>query len=294
MFLLGKDFFSLLQEKTAGGLLLDMIQTHASQMEIGAVVAILVGVMIAPPKGWAIMATSYFTVIDFIRGAAPQHDEQTAKMLSDRQHGILHAKAAPWWASRGQAPRAKHEWSEARRLGGMTEGDYIDCSSLYSATDDWDEAEAVMRESIKILGDSAELRYYLTEILEHKGLLAEAEAEYHRIFKLDPDYAPAYHAYGLILMNRSRYDEALLYFTNAIDAMNRKRGFGDPEVVRYLNERGIAHAKLGHSDEAQRDFDRAIELGTEIMQKTGKMPYGTSEAVRNRGTLHGTNIRYRE
>lgn len=67
------------------------------------------------------IALRHFIFLDVLCLRYPHHDEEAAEQLPKSEHGRLHIQAAIWWSMRSEAPRARYEWSEAHRLGELSE-----------------------------------------------------------------------------------------------------------------------------------------------------------------------------
>jgi tetratricopeptide (TPR) repeat protein len=264
-----------------------LIAGHPAAMVCALALAWALGKSIPPPAFLAVMSLKTIPLIDFMRGAAPQHDEAFANTLPPREHGELHVKAAIWWTHRGEAPRARYEWSEARRLGGLSSWDYAMCAAFYMATEDYPECETVLREGLAIYRNDPDLRYHLTTALEKQELLAEAEQEYRRIIDIQSDHAPSLHALANVLAGQQRLDEALDLYDRAVSSP----AAASEDMPRYLNSRGAVLATQGAYQRAEADFRRAIQLGQEIYRRSGKTVDGVRDAVGNLGMLHGMRRR---
>lgn len=267
--------------------LIEFIRSRPKLVISALGISLLAGAVVRPPHVLMLLALNYFTFWDVLRGGNPHHDEEEASDLPASEHGQLHADAAVWWAYRGQAPRARFEWAEARRLGGMTAEGYQECASFYVAVSDLSEAEKIIGEGLKQFHDNVDLLYAMTDVLEMQNLPGEAESAYRKILSLAPTHGRALHAYGNILYGQGRLDEAMHHFDRAVESAVPS----DDNLVRFLNSRGAALATLGKLEDAKEDFTRAIQLGNQIYLVTRVAPDGLRDAVRNLGTLHGLRRR---
>lgn len=81
-----------------------------------------------------------------------------------------------------------------------------------------------------------------------------AEAEFKKAVRKKPDFASAYNNYGVFLLSKERYQEALQQFQNAADNLDYDRR--DMAMTNLAN----TALKLGMEDKAKADFEQAIRL----------------------------------
>jgi serine/threonine protein kinase/tetratricopeptide (TPR) repeat protein len=99
------------------------------------------------------------------------------------------------------------------------------------------------------------------------GDLARASQELKTALALDPAGRWANFYYGTCAYRSAHYDEAVSAFSVCIGA--------DPRVAGFFYNRALAEAALGRSEQALRDYDRALQLDP-----------AHADAALNRGVLH--------
>ena len=145
-----------------------------------------------------------------------------------------------------------------------------------------------MLESLLSAGPETPIVFRFTDAVQsHKrGLLAEAESKYRGILDESPEYVPALHNLGALLLTDGRHGDALEYLQDALRLKPRAAnihstlgaallGLGDnrqalqsfltsldikPKNADALCNAGIASQKLKNYSGAQEYFDKALEL----------------------------------
>ena len=79
-----------------------------------------------------------------------------------------------------------------------------------------------------------------------------AEAEFKRAIEQDPDDSVSYNNYGLYLLERGKFAEALIQFRRAVDIR--------PENVQGIVGIGEAYRQAGQLKVAQQWYRRALQL----------------------------------
>lgn len=100
--------------------------------------------------------------------------------------------------------------------------------------------------------DYSFVHYNLGLAYYHRGNYPEAELEFKKVLKLDPDFPKAFESLGEILIKRSNYKEAIDYLQRGI-----KR---EPYNHTLYHLLAISYWNLGNLDEAKRAIETAIDL----------------------------------
>lgn len=120
------------------------------------------------------------------------------------------------------------------------------------AQGDWRAALANYGEALAEMPESAFLHHESGRALHAIGHLKPAREAYSAYLMLEPESGPGYVARGLVNLDDRRDLDAIADFTKAEALL--------PGEVWPIANRGMAHAWLGNSAEAMRDFKRAREL----------------------------------
>ncbi|MGH9322362.1 MAG: tetratricopeptide repeat protein [Vicinamibacteria bacterium] len=149
-----------------------------------------------------------------------------------------------------------------------------------------ERAEALLRKTIEIRPEEADLHYNLGNFLARHEKGREAERAYRRTIEVDPEHVPALINLGIVLSGRRELPEAEALFRKALDVSPRHPGAlaslakiaalqGDAAAAIRNFERALAedpaqsetHYALaqvlrreGRLPEALRSFQRALEL----------------------------------
>jgi TolB-like protein len=86
--------------------------------------------------------------------------------------------------------------------------------------------------------------------MNHFWDFATAEREFRRAIDLNPNYAPAYHWYGMLLSFLKRYEDAIRMIGRAADL--------DPRFLAVDQSVGVALLEVGRSEEALERFRRIV------------------------------------
>ncbi len=104
----------------------------------------------------------------------------------------------------------------------------------------------------------------------------KAAEHYRRSLQLNPGLALAHFKYGFLLMRQNKWQEALVYFTNALE---REPEF---ELEKDVYEpMAFVLQKLGKAQEAENIYRKALQLNPETVSVLGKMGYFLAELGRN-------------
>ena len=152
--------------------------------------------------------------------------------------------------------------------------------------EDFEIAIQFFEKAHNISPNSPEVLFNLAKCLEKLGRLDDANFRYDQALKINPFYAKAHAAKGVLLSKKKDYQNALLYFSKAIDCdpklfqANWNKALCLSELDRYdeaivifnqliqlapdyadaYNSKGIALGGLNRYDEAIVNFDKAIQL----------------------------------
>ena len=107
------------------------------------------------------------------------------------------------------------------------------------------EAEFLYRKAIEIKPDNAESHLNLGNILNALGKSIEAELSYRKAIEIKPGFAKAYEVLGLLLLERSKYDLSLKYFSASAKLLN-DRNQKESNKQRFTK---ISKAKIEHDIE---------------------------------------------
>jgi tetratricopeptide (TPR) repeat protein len=145
----------------------------------------------------------------------------------------------------------------------MTLGDFLSNSGRYA------EANAVYEDlpASSPLKPSAMTR--MAENLNNKGDADGAIAQLREIVADRPDDVEALGVLGDILRYEERWEESAEVYTDLIAAIDGDR----PRDWRYYYVRGIAYERAGMWDQAEPDFQRALELNPEQPQVLNYLGY---------------------
>ena len=116
-----------------------------------------------------------------------------------------------------------------------------------------EEAEAAVRQAMKLAPDNASGYLMLGSMLDHQGKRSEAEALYRRALKLDPANSHVLNNLGYMMLERNQnLDEAFRMIQKAVEAQPRNSSF--------LDSLGWAYFKLGRLDEAEQYLSEAARV----------------------------------
>jgi tetratricopeptide (TPR) repeat protein len=129
----------------------------------------------------------------------------------------------------------------------------INEAALYLQEGDFDRAVEVYEEAIETEPDNARVYYYLGKALATEGLVDESKEMMDKAMRLNPTYRPyALLSLGVGMANKGRYEVAVQYFTQALEA--------DSGLGLAAFNLGISLLNLGRAAEADRAFTRAEKL----------------------------------
>jgi tetratricopeptide (TPR) repeat protein len=93
------------------------------------------------------------------------------------------------------------------------------------------------------------------------GANDEAIADYDKVIRLDPKYAPAYNNRGIIYQDKREYDKAINSYDEAIRL--------DPKYAAAYMNRGNAHQDKEDYDKAINSYDEAIRIDPKLAEAYG-------------------------
>lgn len=98
----------------------------------------------------------------------------------------------------------------------------------------------------------ARFRNNLGVVLSERKRYASAERQYRTAVELDPLLAAAYYNLGNDVLGQGDWQASVRLFSKSLKLY--------PTDVWALNNRGLAHVKLGKIDKARRDFESALRI----------------------------------
>ena len=116
-------------------------------------------------------------------------------------------------------------------------------------------AEKGYREILRADTRHFDAAYLLGLVLLQSGRCEQAEAQFRRAIKINPNVAAAFHDRGNALLELARPADALAQYDRTIAL--------DPNFAEAYNNRGIALLRLTRLEEAVGSFDRAIALNAD-------------------------------
>lgn len=109
---------------------------------------------------------------------------------------------------------------------------------------------ALLADLRRVAPDSAVFAYFIGLDQLSRGEAIPALISLRQAMKIDPAFAPAYSAAGLLLADAGKDDEALIYFDGAVSL--------SPHDPTYLLNAALCRWRLGQKKEALAFLDRAI------------------------------------
>ncbi len=130
--------------------------------------------------------------------------------------------------------------------------------------------------SIELYDKDPEAHFGLSEAYRRKGYFDLAERELFKTLRVDPTFLDARLNLGVIYLQQERWQEAI----QQNDILVLEPAFLRP--ARALVNRGWAHYKSGNTEQAERDFRRALKEGGAnhfAHMNLGILYYGQGELV---------------
>ena len=117
------------------------------------------------------------------------------------------------------------------------------------------EADARLRESLRLDAEQVASPYYLALVARDQGRDAEAIERLEELLRRHPDHASSCEALGGLMMNARRYDEAERLLRKAVEL--------NPKSVKANYQLGLLLARTGRKEEADKQLAAAKSLREE-------------------------------
>lgn len=130
------------------------------------------------------------------------------------------------------------------------EGYYMEGVSFMQ--DDRQRAFVSFQKAIQMNPRHKEARYFLGHLYADRGKYPQAEAELREVLRIDPDYSDAHNYLGQVLMWQDRWREAIQSFRLALG----NPLYGTPDIARY--HLGVALAHEADMEGAIQAFEDAL------------------------------------
>lgn len=130
--------------------------------------------------------------------------------------------------------------------------------------ENWQRAEQLLDiivERVDPQSETADLcrqHYRLGYVCEKLGKDAKALKHYQRAYEIDATYLPALEGLGAALSKSGRWDDAAKIYQAIL--IHHRDGLTDAEVVDYYQQLADLNHKLGQSDRAIKNLEKALEL----------------------------------
>ena len=153
--------------------------------------------------------------------------------------------------------------------------------------ENWSRAENLLDILVERLDpqlDAQELcrqHYRLGYICEKLGKDAKALKNYQRAYEIDATYLPGLEGLGAALKRAGRWEDAGKIYQAIL--IHHRDGLTDAEVVDYYQQLAELNHKLGQSDRAIKNLEKALELDP-----------NHAPSLRLLGTVHETETRFEE
>ena len=146
-----------------------------------------------------------------------------------------------------------------------------------------DQAESSFREAIRLKLDFSEPHNHLGRLFRHRGELVEAEMEFRNALRIAPDSSSAHNNLGELLRDRDDAQGAIKEFREAT-RLDPNLAMAHYNLAILLDKRGDyagSKSALLAALAAQEDFDPALQLLTQLYEKTGELaqPIDLDEAT---------------
>ncbi|MBF0180519.1 MAG: tetratricopeptide repeat protein [Magnetococcales bacterium] len=164
------------------------------------------------------------------------------------------------WMDRGRAAGLRGEAADALELAWQRAREYADAhddlGSLLLGEQRCVEAEAALREALRVDGEHVLALYHLGNLLQGLGRPAEAEAAYRQALRLCPECAEAHNNLGVLLQGQNRPGEAQACLMEAL----RLR----PDYAEAFNNLGALMQAWRRPVEAEAAYREATRLRPEF------------------------------
>jgi tetratricopeptide (TPR) repeat protein len=199
------------------------------------------------------------------------------------------------YSNLGRYDEALSDYGAAAKLDPTLALVYNNRASVYVKLKRYQEALEVLDQAIGLNHNPGLAYSYYLRGAVHSELQRpdEALADYTRSIELDPDFAPAYYNYGVLLFQRNLWRESLAYIEKAAQLghpqgpelgalLKRHIEVARDAAVAYYN-RGVESNNKQRYDEALADYTQAIKIDP-----------GYAPAYANRGCIYTDLQRYDE
>lgn len=146
-------------------------------------------------------------------------------------------------------PRRQTNPTEARDA-------YVQLGLGYLQNGETERAKAPLREALKLDPRSEAANVALALVFQQEGEDKSAERHFRAALASAPNSPRILNNYGAFLMEQQRYSEALEYFQKAAEDSFY------PERSRVFENLGLAHQRLGQTEQARASFERALRLNS--------------------------------
>ncbi|MDY6828531.1 MAG: type IV pilus biogenesis/stability protein PilW [Pseudomonadota bacterium] len=131
---------------------------------------------------------------------------------------------------------------------------YLDLAVAYLEEEDTANAKEAVKKALKLDDRNPRVYTTLAHLFQYEGEDALAEAQFKKAIRLDPKYPPARNNYGVFLIRKGRYAEALEQLEVVAESPLYER-----RHMAYENM-GIAATELGQTSDAVQYFEKALQL----------------------------------
>jgi len=209
--------------------------------------------------------------------------ENCNKAISAKPNfSLFYYKRANAYRQKADYPRAVNDYGKAIEFYPNFYSAYINRGRTFIDKEDYEKARADFSKAIEIDPKNAAAYYYRGLIYEKKyseriksfGFLFMNEADYNqaindfnkardqalfdfsKVIEIDPEFANAYYARGLIYRRKGEHNQAIIEFTKAIEL--------DPNFANAYSERGFVYLLKKDCDRAILEFTKGIELNPSL------------------------------
>jgi tetratricopeptide (TPR) repeat protein len=147
-------------------------------------------------------------------------------------------------SKRRQYAEAAKEWREALKFSPGSPMIKKELAMALSQSGNLPEAETLFREVLKQESESADLNYYLGEVILHAQKPQEAIAYLQKATTINPRFLPAQRSLGLAYLQTGQAEKAIPHLKEALS----------------IDEDGSLHYQLGRAYQAQGERDLAREM----------------------------------
>ena len=158
----------------------------------------------------------------------------------------------------------------------------LDLARGYMEKRDWARAKVPLQKALEIDNFSVEAHVLTGVLFQAEGEPALAEKRFARALTIDPDDPQALNNYASFLYEQARYDDALLPLRKLAQNTNYR---ARPQVFESL---GLAFLQLAQMDDAERSFQRALELNFRLARANLEL----AKLLFERGNLNASNERF--